>query len=84
MNDLLVTMGDAVRALIGKLPLSFLQQLDEFGGDVIKLRRLRRLVYILEEAHRIAEARGIQPDDMRMLADHIGLPWMDKASLRDD
>ena len=84
MTDLPVTIGEAARALIDKLPLSFLQQLDELGGDAIRLRRLRRLVCTLEEAHRIAETKGIQPNDMRMLADHIGLPWMDKASLRDD
>ncbi len=48
------------------------------------MRRLRRLVLILEEAQRIAEAKGISPNDMKVLADHIGLPWMEKASLRDN
>lgn len=84
MADLPVAIGEAARALVDKLPLSFLRQLDELGGDAIRMRRLRRLVSILEEAHKIAEAKGIHPDDMKVLADHVGLPWMDKASLRDD
>ena len=84
MADLPVTIAEAARALVDKLPLSLLRQLDELGGDAIKMRRLRRLVRVLEEAQRMAEAKGIMPKDMKVLADHIGLPWMDKASLRDD
>ncbi len=84
MPDLPVTIAEAARALVDKLPLSILHQLDELGGDKIKMRRLRRLVSILEEAERIAKSKGILPDDMKVLADHVGLPWMDKASLRDD
>lgn len=84
MTNLPVSIGEAARALVDKLPLSFLRQLDELGGDAIRMRRLRRLVRVLEEAQRIAEAKGISPNDMRVLADHVGLPWMDKASLRDD
>ena len=74
----------AARALVEKLPLSSLHQLDELAGDRIRLRRFRRLVLILEEAQRVAEAKGIAPNDMKVLADHIGLPWMEKASLRDN
>lgn len=84
MADLPVAIAEAARALVDKLPLSLLRQVDELGGDAIKIRRLRRLVRILEEAQRIAEAKGIMPNDMKVLADHVGLPWMDKASLRDD
>lgn len=84
MDDLPAAIAETVRALVDKLPLSFLRQLDELGGDAIRMRRFRRLLKVLEEAQRIAEARGFSPDDMRLLADHIGLPWMDKASLRDD
>ena len=84
MPDLPVTIAEAARALVDKLPLSILHQLDELGGDKIKMRRLRRLVSILEEAQRIAKSKGILPGDMKVLADHVGLPWMDKASLRDD
>lgn len=84
MNDLPVAIAEAARALVEKLPLSLLRQLDELGGDAIKMRRLRRLVRVIEEAQRMAEAKGIMPEDMKVLADHIGLPWMDKASLRDD
>ena len=84
MANFPVTIAEAARALVEKLPLSLLRQLDELGGDAIKMRRLRRLVRVLEEAQRMAEAKGIMPKDMKVLADHIGLPWMDKASLRDD
>ena len=84
MVDFPVAIAEAARALIEKLPLSSLHQLDELGGDKIRLRRLRRLVPILEEAYQLAEAKGISPNDMKVIADHIGLPWMEKASLRDD
>lgn len=84
MAEFPVAIAEAARALVEKLPLSLLQQLDELAGDRIRLRRLRRLVRILEEAQRIAEAKGISPNEMRVLADHVGLPWMENASLRDD
>ena len=84
MADFPVAIAEAVRALVEKLPLSSLHQLDELAGDRIRLRRLRRLVLILEEAQRIAEEKGISPNDMKVLADHVGLPWMERASLRDN
>ena len=84
MADLPIAIAEAARALVEKLPLSSLRQLDELAGDRIRLRRLRRLGLILEEAQRIAEARSISPNDMKVLADHVGLPWMEKASLRDN
>lgn len=84
MADFPVAIAEAARALVEKLPLSLLHQLDELAGDRIRLRRLRRLVLILEEAQRIAEEKGISPNDMKVLADHVGLPWMERASLRDN
>ena len=84
MDDLPLTIASTVRQLVDKLPLSLLKQLDELAGDAVRIRRLRRLVSVLEQAHKIAQDRGIPPSDMRVLADHVGLPWLDKASLRDE
>lgn len=84
MDDSPVTIASTLRQLVDKLPLSSLKQLDELAGDAVRIRRLRRLVGVLEQAHEIAQDRGIPPNDMRVLADHVGLPWLDKASLRDE
>ena len=77
-------ISQAVSVLLNKLPFSFLKQVDEWAGDAIRTRRLRRLVKILEEAHKIATERGLSTESMHVLADHVGLPWVDKASLRDE
>jgi len=84
MAEFPVAIAEAVRALVEKLPLSLLHQLDELAADRIRMRRLRRLLLILEEAQQIAEEKGISPNDMKVLADHVGLPWMERASLRDN
>lgn len=84
MADSPVSITEAVRALADKLPLSLPRQLDKWGGDAIKERRFRRLICVLEEVQQIAKAKGIKLNDMQLIADHVGLPWMHKASLRDD
>lgn len=73
-----------VSPLLDKLPFSFMKQLDEWAGDAVRERRLRRLAEILSEAHEIAKQRGLPVESMQTLADHVGLPWVDKASLQDN
>ena len=77
-------ISQAASVLLNKLPLSFLKQLDEWAGDAVRTRRLHRLVKTLEEAHNIATERALSAESMHVLADHVGLPWVDKASLRDE
>ena len=67
--------------LADKLPLAFIKQLDEWAGDAIKLQRYKHLVAIMEKASRLAECRGFDKTQGRTLAMHVGLPWVDKASL---
>ncbi len=70
--------------LLNKLPLSFMKQLDEWAGEAFKVRRLLRLAETFILVSEMAEERGKSVDSMRVLADHVGLPWAEKASLRDD
>ena len=83
-ETLLKATSSAVSSLLDKLPFSFAKQLDEWGADAIRIRRLNRLVQILEEAHALAEQRGVSVKSMRVLADHVGLPWVEKATLHDN
>ena len=83
-ETLLKVTSSAVSSLLDKLPFSFAKQLDEWSADAIRSRRLHRLVQILEEAHTLAEQRGLSVESMRVLADHVGLPWVEKATLHDD
>ena len=74
----------AVTALIDKLPVSLFTQLNEYAADMVRERRVRRLVAILEKVDVLASERGLSEEQMHKLADHVGLPWLEKATLHDD
>lgn len=83
-ETMLKATSSAVSSLLDKLPFSFAKQLDEWSADAIRNRRLHRLVQTLEEAHALAEQRGLSIESMRVLSDHVGLPWAEKATLQDN
>ena len=85
MDDMIVSGAQkAVQALAAKLPSYSLKKLGEHFGDQYKLRRLRRLMVVLEKAQEFAQDQGISDSEMRVLADHVGLPWIERASMRDE
>ena len=83
-TNLPVEITKAVSKLADKLPLAFVKQLDEWAGDAVRERRFRSLVGVLEKAVAFAEEHGLDMNKARTLALHVGLPWIDKASLCED
>ena len=74
----------AVSKLADKLPVEFVKQLDEWATDNIRLRRYGNLIDILDRASQMAQERGLDMTQARTLALHVGLPWVEKASLCED
>lgn len=83
-EPLLPDVLSKISPLLEKLPFSFAKQVDEWAGDAIRRRRLRRLAETVNEAHEIAKEKGLPVESMRVVADHVGLPWAEKATLQDD
>ena len=68
-----------------KLPLSPLkEQTGELIGDTVRLWRLKHLARVMEKAHRFAVKRGLDSTQAKTLTLHVGLPWMERASLSED
>lgn len=83
MSDLIPAIS-AVSHLLNKFQISDVKNILKWPSDETKARRLKRLIEILADVEKIAKEKGISVDDMRTLADHVGLPWLEKASLQDD
>lgn len=80
-NSLPVAQANAVARLIDKIPVRSLNQLDRLGDDKLALHRFKSLHKIATKAARFAEEKGIDTSQAKTLALHVGLPWMEKASL---
>ena len=83
-DNLPASLTTLASKLVDKLPLNFLKQLDELGGDKLRLRRFKNLVTIMEDAACFARSRGLDVYQGQALALRVGLPWMEKASLCED
>ena len=80
-SSLPVALKESASKLMDKLPVDSLKQMDELGGDWLRLRRFKNLVKITEDAAQFAEDRGVDTSRAKALALHVGLPWMERASL---
>ena len=81
----LVEIAAGAAKWLKKLPLGpAKEQIGELIGDSVRLRRLKNLERIMGEVDRFAETRGLRADQVRVLSLHVGLPWIDKASLCED
>ena len=68
-----------------KLPIGpAKRQIGEWVGDSLRLSRLKHLASIMEKMHRFAAKRGLTPEQAKALALHVGLPWIEKATLCED
>ena len=74
--------GSMASEWVKKLPLGpAKQQMGELIGDSVRLWRLRHLARIMEKVHVSADRRGLDSTQAEVLALHVGLPWIEKASL---
>ena len=77
--------GKGAAKWLEKLPLGPAKaQIGELIGDSVRLWRLKNLGRIMGEVDRVAESRGLGVDQVQALSLHVGLPWIDKASLCED
>ena len=85
MDLSLVEITEGAAKWLKKLPLGPVnEQLGELIGDSVRLWRLKNLARIMDNVDRFAAKRGLSADQVRALTLHVGLPWMDKASLCGD
>lgn len=84
MSELIPAISAISHHLLKKIPELATKHFMEWCSDDMRERRLKRLIEILTDAEKIAKEKGISVDDMRTLADHVGLPWLERASLQDD
>ena len=74
--------GGTASEWVKKLPLGPAKQhMGELIGDSVRLWRLRHLARIMEKVHVSADRRGLDSTQAEVLALHVGLPWIEKASL---
>ncbi len=74
--------GGTASEWVKKLPLRPAKQhMGELIGDSVRLWRLRHLARIMDKVHLSADRRGLDSTQAEVLALHVGLPWIEKASL---
>ena len=84
VTELSELMGSPAWKWVKKLPLGpAKEQMGEFIGDSVRLWRLRHLARIMEKVHQLAVKKGLDSTQAKPLALHVGLPWVEKASLCD-